>query len=286
MAPKSKSTSSKQTPPPDVVAAIPAVDVVFTDAETPLPPRPDFAVEFPHLDAAYAAVIYDLAVQGVGDREIAKRMRVPFGRFKIELGPVTMRARQHFPTRTVQRAMALYRGQPLPAELGGGLALPPDTIERIRQLALEGMPDRFIVIGASITPDVLHEPAIKQMVEEARLTMTRRLVQHLIHAAMGNENIIDAIAEQLTDAKLNNEPLDNSILQQILDTLSSERVGPNLAIAEKILQRLGYFEAPMQAEIKVRVTFDAPPVRTDGPTGTEVKGEAVVRVDSVDDIDT
>jgi hypothetical protein len=253
---------------------------------TPTPgdvPRPDFSVLFPSVKPEYAGMIYDLAVQGIGDREIAQQLRVPIGRFRVELGRITMLAREHYPTHAVQRSMALYRGEPLPAALGGGSVLPTEAIEKIRQLALEGMPDKFIAIGASVKPEMLHEPAVRQMIEEARLLMTRRLVQHLLRAAMGNEHLLDAVADQLNDAKANGDPLTDTTLQAVLDLLSSERVAPNLGIAEKLLQRLGYFEAPMQAEIKVRVTFDPPPVRA----GSEVQGEATVTsLGPVDDVDS
>jgi hypothetical protein len=250
------------------------------------PARPDFAALFPQFPAEFSAWLYDMGRQGRGDREIAGQLKIQPGIFKRTYGDVTKLAREHYPTAGVQRAVTIYQGKPLPAELGGGHIPPGFRPERLRELAAMGLPDRMLALGSGVELSVLNEPHIRTMIEEERLALTIRLVGNMIRAATGNENLLESIVDMLTDARDKGAVLDAATLQSILDLLSAERLTPNLLIGEKLLQRLGYFEAAMQGEIKVRVSFDPPPQRAEPIKAADGEVQGSWKLNVAEDVDS
>lgn len=114
----------------------------------------------------------------------------------------------------------------------------------VRRLARTTAPDKIIAISLKVSVDALRG-RFRDIIDEERANLGIELATGFVTAARGRP------AKLSEDGK----------------TVLESEIRPNLELGEKLLNRIGFMEAPIESELKVVVRFDEGPKKKEKPTG-------------------
>lgn len=217
---------------------------------TTVPPkRTDPKKAWPTLK--HAATVYDAIWSGESVVEAARRCGVNYSRIHIHYRDVIEQARKDNPDVKAIRAAA----KRLETAAGRGI-----DMAEVTRLAKLGLPDKLIAATLGLEQETLTKHCRKE-IDLARALLAQELAEKIVAAAQGSHAALERIlallhAEQDKRAEHKVGDLSDATLQTVIEIMAKEHEKPNLLVAEKLLTRLGFYDQPLDSELRVRVLFD------------------------------
>lgn len=208
--------------------------------------RPDPQTRWPRLK--HAADVYRLAAQGKTNSELGRELGLRPSNVTSNYREVLDAARAEHPG-----AKELAKERALIAQAGRANI----DHEEVRRLAALGMPDNLIAIKIGVSVDTLVSHC-RKLIDQARAELAMTLAEKIVAAAQGTVVALEQIISLLEKDLEGGNSVCEATLQDVIKMMTAEREKPNLQMAEKLLTRLGFYEAPLESELRIRVTFDEP----------------------------